>query len=176
MNVFIKVFALTVFISAVLVGVSMYTSQDNIKNQSIVQYVFTKKVEQYRPLVTQYAEQNNVENHVDVILAMMMQESGGRGDDPMQSSESLCGKVGCISEPEQSIKQGVYYFSKTLDAAEGNIELAIQSYNFGIGFVDYVKDKDEQYSQELAIAFSQVMYDKAEYQSIYSCRLVEAKQ
>src|SRR5699024_6841204 len=114
MNVFIKVFALTVFISAVLVGVSMYTSQDNIKNQSIVQYVFTKKVEQYRPLVTQYAEQNNVENHVDVILAMMMQESGGRGDDPMQSSESLCGKVGCISEPEQSIKQGVYYFSKTL--------------------------------------------------------------
>ena len=34
-------------------------------------------------------------------FAMMMQESGGRGDDPMQSSESLCGKVGCINDPEQ---------------------------------------------------------------------------
>lgn len=170
------VFALTIFITSTLVGISLYTNKENLKNQQIVKYVFTKKVEQYRPLVTDYAEKYDVEEHVDVILAMMMQESGGRGTDPMQASESLCGEIGCITEPEKSIEQGVYYFSETLAAADGDIELAVQSYNFGIGFVHYAKDKDEPYSLDLAIEFSQEMYKNAEDPSIYTCLREEAKQ
>jgi len=90
MKILIRILALTVFLSALFVAISLYVNKDDLKKQHLVKYVFTKKVEQYRPLVTKYAKQYEVEEHVDIILAMMMQESGGRGNDPMQSSESLC--------------------------------------------------------------------------------------
>lgn len=175
-KVLFRILALAVFLTVLFTLISLYTHKDNLKDQQIVKYVFTKKVEQYRPLVTKYAEQYEVEEHIDIILAMMMQESGGRGNDPMQSSESLCGKRDCITDPEQSIKQGVYYFSETLKKANGNVELAIQSYNFGIGFIDYVHSQQSPYSQELAIQFSQEMYEKAEDKSLYTCLRKEAKQ
>lgn len=175
-KIFIRVVALVVMMSLLLVGVSLYTSKDQLKNQTIVQHVFTKKVEQHRPTVEKYAKEYDIEEHIDVLLAMMLQESGGRGDDPMQSSESLCGKVGCITDPEQSIKQGVSYFADTLEAADGNIELAIQSYNFGIGFIYYLKENNKSYSQDAIIAFSQKMYKNAQDPSLYSCLRKESKQ
>jgi hypothetical protein len=136
----------------------------------------SKDVLQYKPLVEKYAEEYGIAGHVDVLLAMMMQESGGRGTDPMQSSESYCGQVGCIDDPNLSIKQGVYYFSETLKEAGFDVELAIQSYNFGKGFIDYVHETTGQYTQEAAIAFSQKMYENATDKSIYSCLREEAKQ
>lgn len=175
-QIYIKVAILTLLMAAILVSVSIYTSKDEWKNRKIVQYIFTNNVEQYRPLIEEYAIEQEVEEHVDVLLAMMMQESGGRGDDPMQASESLCGEVGCIDDAEQSVKQGVTYFSKSLEAANGDVELAVQAYNFGIGFVDYVNAKDSIYNEEIAIQFSQEMYQKAEDPSIYTCLRKEAKQ
>jgi hypothetical protein len=136
----------------------------------------SKDVLQYKPLVEKYAEEYGIAGHVDVLLAMMMQESGGRGTDPMQSSESYCGRVGCIDDPNLSIKQGVYYFSETLKEAGYDVELAIQSYNFGKGFIHYVHETTGQYTQEAAIAFSQKMYESATDKSIYSCLREEAKQ
>ncbi len=130
----------------------------------------------YKPVVETYAEQYGVSEHVDVLLAMMMQESGGRGNDPMQSSESYCGSRGCIDDPELSIKQGVRYFSHTLEAANGDVKLAIQSYNFGKGFIDYVKANSGTYSQDAAIAFSQQMYKTASDKSKYSCLRESAEQ
>lgn len=136
----------------------------------------SEEVLQYKPLVEKYAEEYQVATHVDVILAMMMQESGGRGTDPMQSSESYCGQIGCIDDPELSIKQGVYYFSETLKAARYDLELAIQSYNFGKGFISYVHNTAGTYSQEAAIQFSKQMYENAPDKSIYTCLRKEAKQ
>ena len=136
----------------------------------------SEEVLQYKPLVEKYAEEYQVATHVDVILAMMMQESGGRGTDPMQSSESYCGQIGCIDDPELSIKQGVYYFSETLKAAGYDLELAIQSYNFGKGFISYVHNTAGTYSQEAAIQFSKQMYENAPDKSIYTCLRKEAKQ
>lgn len=136
----------------------------------------SNEVQGYHPLVEKYAIKYEVDDYVDVMLAMMMQESGGRGLDPMQSSESYCGQRGCIDDPEVSIKQGVYYFSKTLDKADGDLKLAIQSYNFGLGFIDYVQERSKNYSQEVAIDFSQEMYQNARDKSIYSCLREEAKK
>lgn len=175
-KVFIRVFALVVMMSLLLVGVSLYTSKDDLKKGKIVQHVFTKKVEQYRSTVEKYAKEFDVEEHTDVLLAMMLQESGGRGDDPMQSSESLCGEVGCITDPEQSIKQGVSYFAEALQAADGEIELAIQAYNFGIGFIYYLEKNKQLYNQDTTIKFSQEMYKNADDPSIYTCLREEAKQ
>ncbi|CDQ20911.1 lysozyme family protein [Halobacillus karajensis] len=87
------------------------------------------QVLQYEDEVAMYAEQEGIGEYTDILLALMMQESGGRGKDPMQASESLCGSVGCIDDPEHSIKQGVAYFAGTLEQADGDVKLALQSYN-----------------------------------------------
>lgn len=134
----------------------------------------SKDVLDYRPLVEKYAETYHVEDYVDVLLAMMMQESGGKGDDPMQSSESYCGEIGCIDDPEESIEQGVYYFSRNMEEADGDLELAVQSYNFGMGFINYAEQHDGAYSQEVAIDFSRKMYQ--EDRSTYTCLREEAQE
>ncbi|MFD2045317.1 lysozyme family protein [Ornithinibacillus salinisoli] len=163
----------TIFLMTALVVISVLSYE---KPREINYNRISKDVIRYQPIVEDYAEEYGVSEYVDVLLAMMMQESGGRGNDPMQSSESYCGQVGCIDDPELSIKQGVYYFSETLEAADGDLELAIQSYNFGKGFINYVREQSKSYSQEIAINFSQEMYENAPDQSIYSCLREEAKQ
>ncbi|WP_068673950.1 lysozyme family protein [Oceanobacillus sp. Castelsardo] len=171
------------FICIVLFGamsfISILSMKGNVDNLSKMQEGYpqiTKEVQNYRPLVEKYAKEYEVTPYIDVLLAVMMQESGGRGKDPMQSSESFCGKVGCIKDPEQSIKQGVYYFSEVLNDAKGDLKLAIQSYNFGRGFINYVLEETGSYSEEIAIDFSQKMYENASDKSIYSCLRKEAKQ
>src|SRR5699024_9929956 len=78
----------------------------------------------YESLVEEYAKKYDVESYQDVLLAIMMQESSGHGDDPMQASESYCGEIGCIDDPEVSIKQGVHYFAEAIDRADGDVRLA----------------------------------------------------
>lgn len=170
-----KLIAIFAFISIVLIAVSLYKSKSEIRRE-IGYHLNVSQVEQYRSLVETYAKQSNIETEIDTLLAIMMQESGGRGDDPMQASESLCGEVGCIDEPEQSIAQGVAYYKRTLDAAEGDRKLAIQSYNFGVGFISYALEREGKYTPNIAIQFSQEMYEQAQDQSIYTCKRKEAKQ
>ncbi|MCT2536171.1 lysozyme family protein [Aquibacillus koreensis] len=135
----------------------------------------TEEVIQYKPLVNKYLKEHNKEKYTAVVLSLMMQESSGRGNDPMQASESYCGEVGCIEDPEVSIKQGVAYFSKVLEQANGDVKLALQSYNFGIGFISYVQDNGGQYTEELAIQFSQKKYEELKHTGIYSCIRKEAE-
>ncbi|GAB4074894.1 hypothetical protein GCM10028778_23970 [Barrientosiimonas marina] len=129
----------------------------------------SNQVLDYQPLIRKYANKYGVAEHINVLMAMMMQESGGRGDDPMQSSESLCGSRGCIDDPEKSVQQGVHYFAEALDKADGDLKLAVQSYNFGQGFIDYVNAHSGTFTQEAAVDFSQEMYADADNQSNYRC-------
>lgn len=172
---YFSIIVMGILLTTVLIGVSLYKEKSEIKKE-ISYHINLPQVEQYRPIIETYAKQYEVDDEIETLLAIMMQESGGRGDDPMQSSESLCGEVGCIKDPEQSIEQGVQYFKKTLDAANGDLKLAIQSYNFGLGFIPYVLDRGGKYTEDLAIQFSQEMYAKAKDPSIYSCKREEAKQ
>src|SRR5690625_4080767 len=126
-------------ICAVFTVISLVNYEKPQQQKQISHPLISEEIRELQPMVEKYAEEYRVSDHADILLAMMMQESGGRGDDPMQSSESYCGEVGCIDDPELSIKQGVYYLSQTLEAANGDIELAVQSYNFGKGFIDYVE-------------------------------------
>ncbi len=169
-----KTVMVILLICAVFTVISLLTNEKPQQQKQISHPLIREEVWDLQPLVERYAEEYHVSDHVDVLLAMMMQESGGRGDDPMQSSESYCGEIGCIDNPELSIKQGVYYFSQTLEAADGDIALAVQSYNFGKGFIDYVEKNAGKYSQEIAIDFSRKMYD--EDRETYTCYRDEAKQ
>lgn len=171
-----QAFIIAVLLCGVFVIISITSIDKKDTDYQINRSMISNQVIGYEPLIEKYAKKYDVTKYQDVLLAMMMQESGGRGGDPMQASESYCGKIGCINDPKLSIKQGVHYFSKTIDAADGDVELAVQSYNFGRGFIDYVKDQSGAYSQKVAIDFSKKMYQKAADKSIYTCLRQEAKQ
>lgn len=171
----------TVIIAIVMSGLmlllSLLTTEGKQEQESTpATAVISSDVLEYKPLVEKYAAQNGVEEHVDELLAIMMQESGGRGKDPMQSSESYCGSRGCIEDPERSVEQGVEHFAAVLNEADGDVQLAIQSYNFGPGFIDYVKANSGDYTQKAAIKFSQEMYATADNQAKYRCPRKEAKK
>jgi hypothetical protein len=116
-------------------------------------------VRQYEPLVRQYATLYGIEGYTELLLAKMMQESGGRGGDPMQASESMGLPPNTINNPEMSIKQGVFYFSQVLKQAKGDIKITLQSYNFGGGFISYAYERGG-YSKEVALSFSKMMAAK----------------
>jgi hypothetical protein len=75
-------------------------------------------------------------------MAVMMQESGGRGKDPMQSSESpyntrFSNTPNSITDPIYSIEVGIRHLSSPLRAVQvenpinmERIPLALQGYNF----------------------------------------------
>lgn len=81
------------------------------------------EVEAYEPLIRQYAAQHGIPEYVELIKAVMMQESGGRGNDPMQASE--CGyntrypnSPNGITDPEYSMDVGIQNLAACLSAAE----------------------------------------------------------
>ncbi|MEK4069862.1 bifunctional lytic transglycosylase/C40 family peptidase [Peribacillus sp. FSL R5-0717] len=116
----------------------------------------SSEVMRYEPLIRKYAEQNGVGEYVGLILAMIQQESGGRELDVMQSSESIGLPPGAITDPEYSIQVGVKHFAEVMKQAKGDINLALQSYNFGDGFIRYALERGG-YSKEIATQFSQMM-------------------
>ena len=84
-------------------------------NSSTVSSV-SAEVEAYEPLIRQYANQYGIGEYVELIKAIMMQESGGRGLDPMQCSEGSFNtkypkQPNGITDPEYSISCGVQELS-----------------------------------------------------------------
>ncbi|MDN4106176.1 bifunctional lytic transglycosylase/C40 family peptidase [Paenibacillus polymyxa] len=119
----------------------------------------TESVMRYESLVRKYAELNGVEDQVNLILALIQQESGGNSLDVMQSSESAGLPPNTLTDPEISIMYGVRHFAAVFRSAGGDIKLTLQAYNFGGGFIDYAK-KRGGYSKENAVAFSEMMADR----------------
>ncbi|WP_407271733.1 lysozyme family protein [Radiobacillus sp. PE A8.2] len=134
----------------------------------------SQRVIDYQPIVGEELRKYGKEAYTGIVLSLMMQESAGRGMDPMQASESYCGEVGCIDDPALSIQQGAKYFSYVLDKAGGDVKLALQSYNFGEGFITYVQEHGGNYTKQLAIDFSAMMYDRLRDTGNYSCLRDEA--
>ncbi|WP_457770705.1 XkdQ/YqbQ family protein [Priestia megaterium] len=117
-------------------------------------------VRKWEPTVRKYARANGIESYTELLLALMMQESGGRYPDLFQSSESL-GLGRNVLRYEASIKQGVKYFAQVLKKA-GEVKLALQSYNFGQGFIAYAKARGG-YNMSNVKAFSAAMAKKYRY-------------
>lgn len=142
---------------------------DNPIGLGVGQAMVSAEVAQYRGAVFDQLSLFGLSEYTELILALMMQESGGKGNDPMQASESFCGVIGCITDPQLSIEKGVQHFVNVLERANKDIKLALQSYNFGGGFIDYVLNNGGAYTKELAISFSQMMYEKLGHTGIYIC-------
>lgn len=141
-----------------LFGLILFSEEDEGSNTSndVVGLNVSQEVLQYQSLVEKYCKEFGIPDHVKTILAIMQVESGGKGSDVMQSSESL-GLPPNSLDTESSIKQGCKYFSELIKGIEQHgcdLNTAIQSYNFGGGFINYVASHGKKYSYELAEIFS----------------------
>ena len=70
----------------------------------------------HTPTIQRYASEYGIPEYVAVIQAIMMQESGGRGTDPMQSSEcpyntEYPNSPGAIQDADYSINVGIQYYA-----------------------------------------------------------------
>lgn len=114
-------------------------------------------VKAWEPVVSMYAEEYGVSEYVNVLLAIIMVESGGQGLDVMQSSESLGLPPNSITDPILSINVGVRHFATVVKDAESkglDFWTPVQSYNFGSGFNNFVNNNGKLYSFNLATNFS----------------------
>ena len=75
------------FMVMIVSMISMFFAGAQHEENMDSNFVLSDEVLAYRPLVEQYAVEYGIEDYIDVILAVMMQESRGIGADPMQSSE-----------------------------------------------------------------------------------------
>ena len=124
------------------------------------------EVEAYEPIIQKYAKEYGIPEYVELIKAVMMQESGGRGLDPMQAAEGSFNtkyphEHNGIKDPEYSIQCGVQELKAALTSAEvespidmEHIKLALQGYNFGNGYISWAKTKYGGYSYANAVEFS----------------------
>lgn len=124
-------------------------------------------VESYRATVTQLASQYGMSDYVNLILAVMQQESGGRGGDPMQAAEGPFNtryphEPNGITDPAYSVQCGIQELHQSLQLAgctgptdTADIALALQGYNFGSGFISWAKSRGG-YTLANAQAFSQM--------------------
>lgn len=126
----------------------------------------SEEAKAYEPIIQKYAREHGISDYVLLIEAVMMQESGGRGSDPMQCSECNFNTLyphtpGSITDPEYSINVGIQNLADCLQIAQCEspvdmdaIKLALQGYNYGQGYITWAMNKYGEYSKANAIEFS----------------------
>ena len=127
------------------------------------------EVKSYAGLIQIYAMEHCIPEYTELIMAVMMQESAGRGNDPMQASECAFNTKypntpGSISDPEYSIAVGIQNLAACLSQAGADspedierVSLALQGYNFGSGYISWALANYGCYSELNALEFSTMM-------------------
>lgn len=164
-----------ILIAGIIAGAAFSSSSENSESLS-------DEVLAYTSVIQQYASQYGIPEYVSAIQAIMMQESGGRGTDPMQCSESPYNTrfphtPGSITDPNYSIEVGVQTFADCISQAGcsspqdmGKLKLAWQGYNYGNGYIGwalqrggYTEANALQFSQEQAASHGWSSYGDPEY-------------
>lgn len=126
----------------------------------------SEEVLAYTSVIQRYASQYGIPEYVSAIQAIMMQESGGKGTDPMQCSESpyntrFSHSPGSITDPNYSIEVGVQTFADCISQAGcsspqdmDKLKLAWQGYNYGNGYIGWALQRGG-YTEANALQFSQ---------------------
>ena len=116
-----------------------------------------KQVMAYRTLVREVLAEEDTGTNEDLILAMIYTETKGKEDDVMQASESATGQTNSITNNKESIRQGIQTLSETLrKAKEKGVDpwTAVQAYNFGQDYIEYIAKNGGKNSLELARKYS----------------------
>lgn len=121
----------------------------------------------HTPAIQKYASEFGIPEYVPAIQAIMMQESGGRGTDPMQASEcpyntQYPNTPGAIQDADYSIKVGIQYYAECVRESGcenpqdmDRLKLSWQGYNYGNGYISWALEKFGGYSKVNALQFSQ---------------------
>lgn len=153
-----------VLVVTLFVGTFSVLAQDGGSNSEIV--ALSDEVIAYEDTIRKYAKEYNIKDYVSLLQAIMMQESGGKGNDPMQASESGYNTKyprvpNGITDPEYSIEVGTHTFSDCLKKAKvkdssdtERIYLALQGYNYGSGYIEWAIRNFGGYSKYNAQQFS----------------------
>ena len=126
--------------------------------------------EAYRDEVSSEAAQYDMSKYVDLILAVMMQESSGHGADVMQSSEGAYNteypqEPNGITDVDYSIRCGIQELKYAMEKAGvtspsdiSHIKLALQAYNFGAdSYFNYLRNHGiTEWSVSSSEAFAQM--------------------
>ena len=134
--------AVIVLLLVIMVGIvgGAAFSGSSESNEALSQEVLS-----YTATIQKYANQYGIPEYVSVIQAIMMQESGGRGTDPMQSSECpyntrYSNSPNAIQDADYSIQVGIQYYADCLREAGctspqdmDKLKLSLQGYNYGNG-------------------------------------------
>ena len=135
------------------------------------------EVKAYAGLIQLYAAEHGIPEYTELIMAVMMQESGGQGNDPMQASECAFNTKypntpGSISDPEYSIAVGIQNLAACLSQAGADgpedidrVSLALQGYNFGNGYISWALANYGCYSELNALEFSAMMAQRLGWSS-----------
>ena len=162
--------AITIVLVIVLLGAALSLFGSESGRTSYVPV--SEEVEAYTPIIRVYANQYGIGEYVELVKAIMMQESGGQGTDPMQCSESGFNTryphaPNSITDPEYSIDVGVQSLAYVLGLAEAEspidlerISLALQGYNYGSGYIIWALANYGGYSELNAIEYSDMMVER----------------
>ena len=161
-SAFLLVFILIV---GIIAGAAFSSNSESSESLS-------EEVLAYTSVIQQYASQYGIPEYVSAIQAIMMQESGGRGTDPMQCSESPYNTrfphtPGSITDPDYSIEVGVQTFADCIRQAGcsspqdlDKLKLAWQGYNYGNGYISWAKENYGGYTYANAVEFSTMMTER----------------
>lgn len=164
---------LVIVIMCVLFGAAFYFFGDDTGTCEPV----SAEVEAYTPVIEKYAKEYGIPQYTELIKAVMMQESSGKGSDPMQASECKYNtkypkRPNGIKNPEYSISCGVKYLRDNLELAKAKspvgmdrIKLALQGYNYGSGYITWAVKKYGGYSYAGAVEFSELQAKKNGWKS-----------
>ena len=116
-----------------------------------------KQVMNYRTLVREVLDEQDTVAHEELVLAMIYTETKGKVSDVMQSSESMTGQKNSILNNKESIRQGVQTLSTNLNLAQKkkvDVWTAVQAYNFGRSYIDYIAKHGGENTIDLAKKYS----------------------
>lgn len=165
-GLFIILIICCIVTSAAAAGAAKQKQDEEAAGSTTAKLPLSANVEKYRSYVEKSTKTYEIPNWVNLVLAIMQQESRGEGTDVMQSSK--CGynilyKGETIPDPYYSIDCGVQYIRDALNQAQPknvddtqNISLALQGYNFGLAYILWAQlpENGGGYDHDKAVAYS----------------------
>ena len=116
-----------------------------------------KQVMTYQTLVREILSEKDTPANEELVLAMIYTETKGKEGDVMQSSESASGSTNTINDKASSIRQGIQTLTDNLNQAQNkgvDVWTAIQAYNFGPAYIDYIAQNGKENTLVLAKKYS----------------------
>lgn len=150
-----------IVVSSMLFGAISTLASDS----SIIpaQQILSDEVLAYEDTIIKYAKESGIEDYVMIIEAIMMQESKGIGNDPMQATNCPLNTKypDGITDPDYSIKIGIEFYADCLrksNAEDVNddkgIALSLQGYNYGTDYISWALSNFNGYTKANAKVYS----------------------